>query len=629
MNILAVARQGSLGGAAVIVNGEVASCVEAPLQGSDSDFPVEAVREGLAAAHLEPESLQRVVWCGGSAGTAPRFPAKEAGSVPAPVRRGLQRIDPILGQRSLRRRSALESLASAAYLASPFDSATVLLIPGGAQGGVHLWNGQGSELQPRSLLPFPHSPARVLDVFAHFLGLKEDRFAHDLAYLAAYGAPRYSQLLLSACVEVRGDGSFALKGALGNAKLDPRLAAQALRGELTLPAFEAGYFDQVAADVARSVVALLRYLLGHLVIQSRRRLGTDAVCLAGDWLWEMARQRLLPEDRLFEQVWVHPQRGPAALALGAALAEDGAERAGKSDRPAVAFPFLGAAHSDLSVETFLSESAIPYDAVPADRIPGRVAELVRHHHRVGWFQGREESGVGAAGHRQRLSMIDRTALEKLGDPRRTGLIPHPLTICVLADQAAQYFEQEYSPPFRSAELAGPRLCYWRRDKSGDPAPNEEGTPFLRRPLQGRGPALVLSVHPQRDPALYRLLSALHERTGVPLIVAEPLADETGVPARTPADAFGLLRGNRMEALVLGNAMVLAGEDLPDLGAEPAPAVTTWQRWSKTFEKQGREAEAKVRTLIEKATRLARERIASWRKPEVISRSTFWRDYSGG
>ena len=227
----------------------------------------------------------------------------------------------------------------------------------------------------------------------------------------------------------------------------------------------------------------------------------------------------------------------------------------------------------------MSESAIPYDAVPADRIPGRVAELVRHRHRVGWFQGREESGVGAAGHRQRLNMIDRAALEKLGNPCRTGLIPRPLTICVLADQAGQYFEQEYAPPFRSADLAGPRLCYWRRGKPDDPAPNAAGTPFLRRPLQGRGPALVLRVHPQRDPALYRLLSALQERTGVPLLVAEALAGESGVPARTPADAYGLLGANRLEALVLGHAVVLAGEELPHLGAVPALPVQAWRRWS--------------------------------------------------
>jgi predicted NodU family carbamoyl transferase len=632
MNILAVARQGSMGGAAVIVKSEVAGCVEAPLNADDGGFPSEAVRDCLAAAHVEPDSLARVIWCGGADFEMPALGAEEAFKVPSFLRRGLKRLDARLVERNVRQRTALESLAAAAYFAAPFSdaplsNATILIIPGGSNGGVHLWKGEGSELWPQGYLAAPHSPARLLDVFAHYLGLSEGRFAYDLAYLAAYGAPRYSQALLASTVDARGDGSFALKGVLGRGDVDASSAAEQLRSEAALPEIVPGQFDETAADLARSVVAVLRYLLGHLLIQSRRRLGTEAVCLAGDWVWELARHRLLPEDRLFQQAWVHPQRGAAALALGAALAEDRGQQLAGTEFPAVAFPFLGAAHSDLSIETFLRESAIPHDAIPFDRIPGRVAELVRHRHRVGWFVGREESGVGAAGHRQRLSMVDRTMLERLGDPRRTGLIPRPLTVCVLAEQAEQYFEHEPRPPFRSADAAGPRLCYWRRDAAGDPAPNAEGTPFLRRPLQGRGPALVLRVDPHRDPPLYRLLSALQERTGVPLMAVEALADESGIPARTPADAYGLLRANRLEALVLGNAIVLASADLPDLGTAEAIPINSWRRWSQVIERKGREAAAKVRALAEAATRRVLGQIAS--KPATVGESggSFWRSYS--
>jgi hypothetical protein len=77
----------------------------------------------------------------------------------------------------------------------------------------------------------------------------------------------------------------------------------------------------------------------------------------------------------------------------------------------------------------------------------------------------------------------------------------------------------------------------------------------------------LRVTAREHPALYRLLEALRGRTGVPLVVIEPLADSEGRPARHPAAAYGLLRAGLMDALVVGNSVILNIEDLPEL---PAP-----------------------------------------------------------
>jgi hypothetical protein len=303
-------------------------------------------------------------------------------------------------------------------------------------------------------------------------------------------------------------------------------------------------------------------------------MGAEALCIGGDFAWAMARARLLPEDPLFRQAWVHPQRSPAALALGAALAESAPEAAPRPGPATSNLPFLGALHSDLSVEGFLQEMGIPADTLPAEQVPGRAAELVRHRQRVGWFQGREESGTDPAGNRQCLSMVGRPTLDGLADPRQTGRIPAPVTLAVLADQAARYFEEEPLPPFRSAPLAGSWLCFWRPPESAPPpahaAAPSAGPLAPRPPLRGRGPVYVLRATAQRHPALYRLLEALRERTGVPLVLAEPLAGEEGAPARNPAEAYRLLRAGALEALAVGNSVILRLDELPAL---PAPGGT--------------------------------------------------------
>jgi carbamoyltransferase len=629
MNILAVARQGRSGGAAVTSGGNVLACVEAPLE-PEQDFPADAVKDCLAASRLDPGELERVLWCGEDREALEVLrPLRRAHpEVPGYVQRRLRQVDAELARLALRGSRALESVAAAAYFASPFPNAAIILVPGEPDQGVHLWQGEGSTLRAVASLPAPHSPSRFLDVFGHYLGLHPERAAYELAYLAAYGLPRHSTGLLAKTVETWPDGSFRLKGPLGSAELPPETAAERVRHEEMAPPVMPGHFDEASADVARSVVAVLRYLMGHLLIQSRRRLGTESVCLGGDWLWEFSRNRLLPEDGLFQRAWIHPQRGPAALALGAALNATFAGSGDRFRRPAPELPFLGAHHSGLSIETFLRESQIPYDELPADQVPRRIAELIRNRLRVGWFQGREESGTGAAGQRVRLSMVDRTSLERLGDPRRTGLVPRPLTILVLADQFDQYFEPEAAPPYRSAEIAGPWLCFWRRDDMRETRPGPEGQPFLRPALTDRGPVFAQRVHPQRDPALYRLLSTLQERTGLPLLVAEALRDESGNPIRTPASAYALLRSGRLEALLMGQSLVLAGEDLPDLDAPVIPDRSRWRRARQAVERVGRTwrpaAEAAARSALQGLKPIIRK---LRRQPEPSTRSG-WLSGSG-
>ena len=247
---------------------------------------------------------------------------------------------------------------------------------------------------------------------------------------------------------IAGAGSAA-------APASPTSAADWLEQTQAVPRPSAGQVDRLAADVARSMGAVLRFLLSHVIVHTMRSMGVEGVCLGGDFAFEMARHRLLPEDPLFERAWVHPQRGAAALALGAALADwFDTEAEPGAPHPDVGYPYLGAAHSNLSLEDFLQESGIPAEDLPADMIPSRGAELLLHRNRVGWFQDREESGIGPAGHRNRLSMLGREALDSLTDPLESGAVPEPLTLFVLGDEADRYFDPEATPPFGSAPVAG-------------------------------------------------------------------------------------------------------------------------------------------------------------------------------
>ena len=629
MNILAVARQGRSGGAALVGDGKVLGCVEAPLAESrgGEGFPRDAAVECLAAGHVDAEQIDRIVVCG-NLRPVPRYrPEPGRGGYAGRdwtggTRGSLARVDAALRRRPLYRRGALESLAAATFLGSPLRSAATILFAGeGADSGVYAFRGQGSRVGLVQSLPGPHSPAFLLDVFGHFLRLTPGRFAYELAYLGAYGAPRYSRPLLEALAELRPDGSFLLKAAGAGSAASPTSAADWLEQTQAVPRPSAGQVDRLAADVARSMGAVLRFLLSHVIVHTMRSMGVERVCLGGDFAFEMARHRLLPEDPLFERAWVHPQRGAAALALGAALADwFDTEAEPGAPHPDVGYPYLGAAHSNLSLEDFLEESGIPAEDLPADMIPSRGAELLLHRNRVGWFQDREESGIGPAGHRNRLSMLGREALDSLTDPLESGAVPEPLTLFVLGDEADRYFDPEATPPFGSAPVAGPVLSFWNEAGRSEETP-QPGTPRrIRAPLTGRGPAMVLRVTPRRLPGIHRLLSALQRRSGLPMVRAEPLAERQGRSARSPAAVYGLLGLRELEALAMGTFILYQSDDLPPLASpaarDPAAAVRwlTAVRWGLPLERIGDALAKGAAPLGNIAARLA-----AWRR----SRESFW------
>ena len=571
MKILAIARQGPMGGAALVSGDEVLSVAHVPLPAHPGPLvPREAIEDCLVAGLTDPAEVSRVVVCGDLTGRQPFPPETDSlvslsASQSRFLRRQLAEIERPLSEKPLIRCGEAMVQAAASYYSSPFRSAAVVVFTGsGCAGQIRLFRGHDASLEPCARLPFGHSPAALLDALGYHLQLTPGRYAYELAYLAAFGAPRYSRELMNRLIDRAADGSCALKSAaLRMGYPTPRMIDSLAQRDSVPRKPEQGY-DRATLDLARSGLALIRYMVNLVALRSLRLTECRALCLGGDFPIDLAENRILPQEEPFTEAWVQPMRGAAGLALGAALAAgyqlDGAAFGA---RPKIRRPHLGAAYSSLNVEGFLRESAISSDELPPDLIPARAAQLIGSGQRVGWFQGRAESGGASAGQRNRLTMVHRSALDGLRDPTKNGRIPEPLTLFVLAEHFADYFEPEPERSFTSAQLLGPRVTFWKRTK-GQNLPASAGTSAL----QGRGPVRVLPVEASLQPQLYRLLEALRQQTGLPIVRAETLSNAGAGPVRTPREAYGLLNGDELDALVIANSVIYRMDDLPVV--DPGP-----------------------------------------------------------
>jgi carbamoyltransferase len=155
---------------------------------------------------------------------------------------------------------------------------------------------------------------------------------------------------------------------------------------------------------------------------------------------------------------------------------------------------------------------------------------------VGWFQGRMEWGPRALGNRSIL-----------GDPRRADMKDilnlkikrresfRPFAPSILRERVAEWFETEDDVPFMmevfqfrpEKRAAVPAVCH----------------------VDGSG--RLQTVHRETNPLYYRLISAFHELTGVPMVLNTSFNENEPVVCR-PEEALDCFLRTKMDVLVLGH-----------------------------------------------------------------------------
>jgi len=345
--------------------------------------------------------------------------------------------------------------------------------------------------------------------------------------LAPYGAPRFSRELFFELIE-RTDLTRLVfrRGMDGVAGRLPHLEPWGRRDD----------HDDLHCDLAASVQAALEEGLLALVRRARALSRSPRLALAGGvFLNSVANERIIA-SRLFDEVFIIPAAEDSGTAIGAAfhgvLTLLGPTRGSRLERDA-----LGPLHHDLAPALALAanEGATP-NATP-DPI-GAAGALLADGKVLGCFQGRSELGPRALGQRSILF-----------DPRRAdgkhllnARVKHreafrPFAPAVLASRARDWFALEGDSPFML------RVC---RVSAPDRLPavtHVDGTARVQTVAEDGAP-------------LHRLIAAFDALTGVPVVLntsfnvaGEPLVE-------TPLDAVRCFLGTGIDALLLGDHLLV-------------------------------------------------------------------------
>ena len=475
--------------------------------------------------------------------------------------------------------------ALSAFMASPFQEACVLVVDADgnsnedgyeAETGFHFTDRRGQHSLvfknrytdpciPRSGIGWMYEQVTLLLGFAQpsiFLAEPGKTMG-----LSAYGAPRpeFEQSW------IRYDG-FKLDFSAFRQWLKDTGYAQRLLSYRDGLATSKGEPSQYAKDLAFKVQAELNGAMLHLAKELHRTTNSRNLCMSGGVALNSVANGFIAAQECFQNLFIIPAPHDGGQAIGLAyhghlmLHSDFSYMSSPAKRKnqfngfceikPLRHAYTGRAYSRNEYYELLVASQFPFTEFADDHsLAESAAEELERGRVIAWFQGSSEIGPRALGHRSILANPQTTRMRDYLNSQikyREGFRPYAPS--VLAEHAREVFETNQECPYMLM-VHRVRPCW-----------------------KGRVPAIVHADQTARiqtvdasvEPLYHKLISAFYCRTGVPLVLNTSF-NVNGMPlVESPYDALHCLLLTPIDTLYMGRFRI-EYPSLADLYASKAPS----------------------------------------------------------
>ncbi len=463
-----------------------------------------------------------------------------------------------------------QSHAASAFYPSPYQEAAILTIDGVGEWTTNsLGVGRGNKFSLLREIKFPHSIGLLYSAFTYFTGFKVNSGEYKVMGLAPYGEPKYVQQIYDNLIDLKEDGSYHL-----NLKYFNYMSGLSMTNDNFAKLFDGprrkpeSPLTQREMDLAASIQVVVEECMLRQAKFLHKETGLDNLVMAGGVALNCVGNGKLLREGPFKNIWIQPASGDAGGALGAALCvwygylNNPRLTDGETDFQKASL--LGPEFSDDEAISQLAQFGAVYHRMSGDEVFKSTADILAQEKVVGWFQGRMEFGPRALGNR---SII--------GDPRSQGMQAtmnlkikfresfRPFAPAVMREHVSEYFELDSDSPYML--IVAPVREERRRQMTED---EKElfGIAKLNVPKSDL-PAIthvdysarIQTVSSGQHPNFYKLLSAFKAKTDCPVLVNTSFNVRGEPIVCTPADAYACFMRTNMDALVVGNIVMLKEE----------------------------------------------------------------------
>jgi carbamoyltransferase len=454
---------------------------------------------------------------------------------------------------------------ASAFFCSPFEEAMCLTVDGfGDFVSTMMAVGRGNSLEVLDRVHFPHSLGLFYTAVTQFLGFLGFGDEYKVMGLAAYGEPRFADLV-GKMVPALPDGTFALDLRYfrhlsegvdmtwedGSPELG--LVYTPALAELLGPPRQPGEeLAQRHKDLAASLQKVYEDRYFALVRALQRRTGLKRLALAGGCAMNSLANGKLFDRTDVEEVYIQSAAGDAGTSLGAALYAHHAILGAPRNGFVMEHSYWGPAYDEAACRRAIAEAVpgsggqdgawgeIRIETIrDGERLADETAEAIARGDVIGWYQGRSEWGPRALGNRSIL-----------GDPRRADMKDilnlkikrresfRPFAPSILEERTGDWFTIDYPDPFMIK-------VYPIRP---------EQRPRVPAVTHADGTGRLQTVSRRTNPRYWALIAAFERRTGVPMVLNTSFNENEPI-VNTPAEALDCFLRTRMDRLVLGDVVL--------------------------------------------------------------------------
>jgi len=433
--------------------------------------------------------------------------------------------------------------AASVYLTSQFDQSAIFTVDGmGNWVTATMAVGRGDDIETLLRVPHPHSIGLFYGAVTQFLGFQASCDEGKTMGLAPYGKPRFADAMREMCrfrdgtieLDLR-QFTFHTQSLMDQNGVPHRWFSDTFCQIFGPPRTAEGELTERDADIAASAQLVLEERCYEMLAHLHGLTGLDTVCVAGGVGLNCSMNGKIRANTPFREVFVMPAANDAGLSVGAALL---CSRQLEPDfrRHALSHAYLGSQHGNDEVESALKSLPAGIDVEKPKDLGDAVASLLANYAIVGWYQGRMEFGPRALGHRSILANPTRADTKDIVNAKvKFREMFRPFAPVIPLESAADYFSPAHASP------------YMLQVVSVLPEKRE----VIPSVTHIDGSARVQTVTAEQNPELYRLLKAMEQINGVPVLLNTSFNIRGDTIVRTPMDAIKCFVGTDMNALAIG------------------------------------------------------------------------------
>ncbi len=482
------------------------------------------------------------------------------------ILKSLQKIDQNFEESKIKFSEHHLSHASSAFYPSPFEEAIILTVDGvGEWCTSSIAIGKKNLIEIKKEIHFPHSLGLLYSAFTFYTGFKVNSGEYKLMGLAPYGEPKYEEVILNNLIDVKDDGSFHLNQKYFGYLRDLKMINKKFEALFQQKARKVDEeLTQFHMDIASSIQSVLEKIILKIGLYCKEKYKIENICLAGGVALNCVANGKLLNSEIFEKIWIQPASGDAGGSLGAALAlwyqELKKTRYPKSS-DSMKGSYLGKKFSDGEIKNYLESCGAIFKEYRENSLLEETASLLNKNKAIGWFQGRMEFGPRALGSRSIISSpIPKDTQKKLNLKVKFRESFRPFAPAILREKLEQWFKIKVDSPYM---LLVSEINDSHRILEDEISRNQFGIDRLNNP-RSTVPAIthidysarIQTVHEDTNKKFHRLIKKYEALSGVPILVNTSFNVRGEPIVFKPKDAWNCFMGTDLDALVIGNFILL-------------------------------------------------------------------------